>query len=292
MPEELFPEKEKNVTEKGALYLVATPIGNMADLSPRAVKVLGDADFVAAEDTRNSGLMLSRLGMRRPLVSYHEHNKVTKGPEIVERLRAGETCALVTDAGMPAISDPGEDLVRLCAEAGIPVHPVPGCCAAVSALAVSALPTNRFIFEGFLPAVGKDRKDRLSYVSSLPDTCILYEAPHRLRKTLADLCEVCGDGRPVALCRELTKLNEDVTRTTLGEACRKYEETEPRGEYVLILGAKPASPAADDNGEPLTVRARVDAYLAQGLSEKDAIKTVAKDLGVPKNDVYSEIKKK
>ena len=292
MPDELLIPKEKNVTEKGALYLVGTPIGNMADITERAVKVLGDADFVAAEDTRNSGLMLSRLGLRRPLVPYHEHNKVTKGPEIVERMRAGETCALVTDAGMPAISDPGEDLVRLCAEAGIPVHPVPGACAAVSALAVSALPTNHFIFEGFLPALGKERRERLAYVSSLPDTCILYEAPHRLRKTLADLREACGDDRPVALCRELTKLNEDVTRITLGEACRKYEETEPRGEFVLILGAKPASPAANEDGAPLTVRERVDAYLAQGLSEKDAIKAAAKDLGVPKNDVYSEIKKK
>jgi len=291
MAEVNFNEKERNITEKGVLYLVATPIGNIADMSERAIKVLSEADFVAAEDTRNSGLLLSRLGLHRPMVSYHEHNKAQRGPEIVERLKAGETCALITDAGMPAISDPGEDLVRLCAEAGITTHPVPGCCAAVSALAVSALSTNHFYFEGFLPVMGKERRDRLAVVAAMPVSTIVYEAPHRLRKTLSDLCEALGGDRKISLCRELTKLNEEVYRTTLAGACDKYADTEPRGEYVLIIEGNNGQKSAKQD-ENLSVTERVDRYVSDGMSEKDAIKAVAHDLGVAKNDVYSQIKKK
>ncbi len=285
--------KEKNITEKGCLYLVATPIGNTADITERALKVLTEADFIAAEDTRNSGLLLSRYGLHRPMVSYHEHNKASRGPEIVERLKAGESCALITDAGMPAISDPGEDLVRLCAEASVTVHPVPGACAAVSALALSAISSRHFFFEGFLPVMGKERRERLGAVAAQPETVIVYEAPHRLRKTLTELCDVCGKDRKISLCRELTKLNEEVFRTTLAGACEKYAEAEPRGEYVLVIEGNngPKSEDAAEN-ENLSVPERVDRYVAAGMSEKDAIKAVAKELGVQKNDVYSQIKRK
>ena len=230
--------EEKNAIQGGTLYLVATPIGNLADLSSRAIKVLSEVNFVAAEDTRNSGLLLSRLGISQPMVSYYEHNKREKGKQIVARLLDGESCALVTDAGMPAISDPGEDLVRLCAENGIPVTAVPGCCAAVTALTLSGLPTSRFVFEGFLPTEKKERTARLDALVNELRTIILYEAPHRLRATLDDLAAAIGD-RQIAICRELTKLNEEITRTTVKKAVELYAEREPRGEYVLILGGKP-----------------------------------------------------
>jgi len=280
--------RERNKTEGGALYLVATPIGNMADISERAVKVLSEVDFVAAEDTRNSGLFLSRLGLKKPLVTYFEHNKATAGPEIVERLLAGESCALVTDAGTPAISDPGEDLVRLCAAAGVTVHPVPGCCAGISALSVSALPTARFIFEGFLPVSGKERRERLEELSGNKLTSILYEAPHRLIKTLADLTAACGGDRRISVCRELTKLNEEVIRGTLDDVSAHFAETEPRGEFVLILEG--GTPAGSTGFDSLTVREHVDSYIGRGFSEKEAIKAVARDRGVHKNEIYSEYK--
>ena len=218
----------------GTLYLIATPIGNLGDLSPRAAAVLESADFVAAEDTRVTMKLLSHLGLKKTMVSYHEHNKASAGPAILARLLAGESCALATDGGSPAISDPGEDLVRLCAESGVAVQAVPGCCALISALAVSGLPTGRFAFEGFLPANKAQRRERLQGLLGEERTLIFYEAPHRLRAMLDDLLAAFGDRR-VALCRELTKLHEETMRTTLAQAVEWYREKEPRGEYVLVL---------------------------------------------------------
>lgn len=279
--------EEKNAIVGGTLYLVATPIGNLADLSERAIKTLSEVDFVAAEDTRNSGKLLSCFGISKPLVSYYEHNKKEKGEVIVSRLLAGESCALVTDAGTPAISDPGEDLVRLCAELGVTVTSVPGACAAVNALALSGLATGKFVFEGFLPVPKAERRERLEELSGEKRTMILYEAPHKLRTTLADLKEAFGD-RKIALCRELTKLNEEILRTTLDGAIAHYEEREPRGEYVLILegGEGKKKTCFYEN---MTVEEHVAYYVAKGMSKMDATKAVAKDLGVPKNEIYRKI---
>lgn len=276
---------EKNRILPGCLYLVATPIGNLSDLSERAVSVLSGVDFIAAEDTRNTGKLLSCLGIRKSLVSYHEHNKRERGGQICDRLAAGESCALVTDAGTPAISDPGEDLVRLCAERGIPVTSIPGCCAGITALTLSGLPTGRFCFEGFLPTEKKPRAARLAALTAEERTMLLHEAPHRLRETLSDLTAALGEGRRVALCRELTKLNEEVLRLTLGQAVAYYETEEPRGEYVLVLeGADPAAVPAFWEG--LGIPAHVAHYEGEGLSRKEAIKAAARDRGVPKNEVY------
>lgn len=281
----MLTASEKNRILPGCLYLVATPIGNLSDLSERAVAVLSGVDFIAAEDTRNTGKLLSCLDIRKPLVSYHEHNKRERGSQLCDRLAAGESCALVTDAGTPAISDPGEDLVRLCAERGIPVTAVPGCCAGITALTLSGLPTGRFTFEGFLPTEKKPRTARLAALATEERTMLLHEAPHRLRETLAELAAVLGEGRRVALCRELTKLNEEVLRLTLGQALAYYAEQEPRGEYVLVLeGADPA--AAPAFWEGLSIPAHVAHYEGEGLSRKEAIKAAARDRGVPKNEVY------
>ena len=275
---------EKNRIIGGTLYLVATPIGNLADLSERAKKVLSEVDFIAAEDTRNSRALLSHFDIHKELVSYHEHNKHERGPQLVARLLAGEACALVTDAGMPAVSDPGEDLVRLAAEAGVPVTCIPGGTAAVTALALSALPTGRFVFEGFLPADKKERRERLSLLASEERTTILYEAPHRLRKTLGELYEALGERR-IALCRELTKLNEEILRTKLSAAVALFDEREPRGEYVLVLDGAEAKAAGVDFSE-LTPAAHVAAYEAEGMARMDAIKAAAKDRGVSKSILY------
>lgn len=278
-------EKEKNKTESGVLYLVATPIGNLSDLSERAIKVLSEVDVIAAEDTRNSAKLLSFLGISKTMISYFEHNKRERGEQIVELLKDGSSVALVTDAGTPAISDPGEDLVALCASENIKVTSVPGCCAAINALALSALPTGRFVFEGFLPMNKADRKERLAELSEEKRTLIIYEAPHKLRNTLADLERSFGGYRRVTLCREMTKLNEDVFRTTISGAVEKYETAEPRGEYVLILeGAKNVAAASDDR----TVRERLTDLINTGTDKKEAIKIVAKEMGVPKNTVYME----
>ncbi len=280
--------EEKNKVEKSLLYLVATPIGNLADITERALKVLSEVDFVAAEDTRNSGLLLSRLGLKKPMVSYHDHNRAERGPEIVERLKGGESCALISDAGMPAISDPGEDLVALCAKEGIRVSIIPGACAAVSALALSGLSTRRFAFEGFLPASGKERKKRLTDISKDERTLIIYEAPHRLKKTLAEFCEYFGSDRRVSLCRELTKLNEEILRMTLSAACEYYESVEPRGEYVLVIDG---APEVSEEEESVNIADRAAALMAGGMSQKDAIKTIVRETGLPKNKVYSEVLK-
>lgn len=283
-----FFDAEKNKVVGGALYLVTTPIGNMSDMTYRAVKVLSEVDFVAAEDTRNSARLLRFFDISKELVSYHEHNKKSAGEKILARLRKGQSCALVTDAGTPAVSDPGEDLVRLCADAGIPVTAAPGVSAAVTALTLSALDTRRFVFEGFLPVSGSERVERLAALQGETRTAILYEAPHKLRRTLADLTDALGGERRVSLCRELTKLNEEVFRTTLADAAAYYTDAEPRGEYVLILAGTVAHGAQNTPWASLSVAEHVDMYIAEGLPKSDAIKKAAKDRGVPKNVVYNE----
>lgn len=283
---EISPEKNKVVG--GTLYLVATPVGNLADISARAVKVLSEVDFIAAEDTRNSMRLLSYLGIQKPMVSYFEHNKRTHGDMICDRLMSGESCALVTDAGTPAISDPGEDIVALCAERGIPVTSIPGACAAILALTLSGLPTARFCFEGFLSADKKDRRERLEALKGDDRTTIFHEAPHKLKATLADMCEAFGSGRRISLCRELTKLNEDIMRTTLGEAVIYYNENNPRGEYVLVVEGAPEGSVTTAKADlsSLSVEDHVKHYVESGMSQKDAIKATAKDRGVPKNEIY------
>ena len=278
---------EKNKLEKSTLYLVGTPIGNLADISDRARKVLSEVDFIAAEDTRNSMKLCSALGIKKEFVSYYEHNKKASGEKIIARLLGGENCALVTDAGMPAISDPGEDIVRLCADSGIPVSVIPGPCAAVSALALSALATSRFTFEGFLSAQKTERKKQLSRLHREERTMIFYEAPHKLKATLSDMCCEFGEDRKISLCREITKLNEEVIRTTLGAAVKLYSEKEPRGEYVLVLDGSDASlPDAENPLLSLSPEEHVIHYVNTGMSKMDAIKAAAKDRGIPKSEMY------
>ena len=271
----------------GTLYLVPTPIGNLGDISPRAKKTLAEADFIAAEDTRVSLKLLNHLELKKPLVSYYEHNKAESGPRIVERLLAGESCALVTDAGSPAISDPGEDLVALCAKAGVCVCAIPGPCAAVTALSVSGLPTGRFCFEGFLSTNKKSRREHLNSLKSERRTMIFYEAPHKLQNTLKDLTDAFGPERRISLCRELTKLHEQILRMTLGEALAYYTENDPRGEYVLILEG-----AAEASEEALTLEDAVSLALeriASGASKKDAVREVSRETGFPKNALYDAV---
>ena len=267
----------------GTLYLVATPIGNLGDFSPRAVETLETVDFIAAEDTRVSVKLLNHFEIKKPLVSYHEHNRAAAGAAIVERLLSGETCALVTDAGTPAISDPGEDLVRLCAENGITVQSIPGCCACITALAVSGLPTGRFTFEGFLSANKKERRTRLQELAEEQRTMVFHEAPHKLRATLADMLDILGD-RPIALCRELTKLHEETRRTTLQQAVEHYRDNEPRGEFVLVLGGaeKVEGPAVTlEQGVAMVLQLR-----EEGQRMKDAVRQVSADTGLNKNELY------
>ncbi len=281
---------EKNTISPATLYLVATPIGNLADLSPRAMKVLAEVDFIAAEDTRNTGSLLAAFGIKRPLVSYHEHNKRERGERICDRLAAGESCALVTDAGTPAISDPGEDLVALCASRGITVTSVPGCCAGITALTLSGLPTRRFTFEGFLAVNKSERQAHLDSLKKETRTMLFHEAPHKLKATLADLANAFGGERRIALCRELTKLNEEILRMTLAEAAAYYETNAPRGEYVLVVdGAGEGSTEESPFWEAMTVPEHVAHYINAGMSKKDAIKAAAKDRGLPKNDVYRQV---
>jgi 16S rRNA (cytidine1402-2'-O)-methyltransferase len=227
--------------KQGCLYVVGTPIGNLSDISRRAAHVLEKVDFIAAEDTRNTGLLLSKLSIKNKQTAYHEHNASVKGEEIVKRLIAGESCALVCDAGMPCISDPGEGLVRLCYENELPVYAVPGACAVTSALAVSGMESGRFTFEGFLSVSKKQRKAHLDSLRELPHTLIFYEAPHKLKTTLCDLLEHLGD-RQIAVCRELTKLYEEVERGVISEILNAYESKSPRGEYVLVVRGAPKPP--------------------------------------------------
>ncbi len=281
---------EKNQTARSTLYLVATPIGNLADLSSRAIKVLSEVDFIAAEDTRNTSHLLSYLGIQKPLVSYYEHNKRERGQQICDRLAAGESCALVTDAGTPAISDPGEDLVALCASRSISVTSIPGCCAGITALTLSGLPTRRFTFEGFLSVNKSSRKKHLDSLRSETRTMIFHEAPHKLKSTLADLSDVFGSDRRIALCRELTKINEEVLRLTLADAVSYYETNAPRGEYVLVVeGVEEGTLDENIFWTNMTIADHVAYYINLGMSKKDAIKSAAKDRGVPKNEVYQQV---
>ena len=267
----------------GTLYLVATPIGNLGDFSPRALETLETVDFIAAEDTRVSVKLLNHFGLKKPLVSYHQHNQSASGPAIVQRLLAGESCALVTDAGMPAVSDPGEALVKLCAEAGITVTPIPGCCALVCALAASGMATGRFTFEGFLTTNRKNRREHLQSLQGEERTMIFYEAPHKLLTTLQDLLEAFGD-RPIALCRELTKLHEEIRRTTLAQAVAWYTENAPKGEFVLVLAGREPREICS-----LTLEEGVALVLERyqgGVSMKEAARQVAADTGLSKKALY------
>ena len=269
----------------GILYLVATPIGNLGDFSPRAVETLQNADFIAAEDTRVTLKLLNHFGIKKPLISYFEHNRVQSGEKLIERLLRGENVALVSDAGMPAISDPGQDMVKLCAEAGVEVRVVPGACAAVSAVALSGLSTQRFTFEGFLSTANKPRAQHLDSLKNERRTMVIYEAPHKLIGTLEDLVGIFGATRRVSLCRELTKLHEETMRTTLGEALAYYKENYPKGEYVLVIEGKPES------GEPeMTLSQaleRVELYRAEGKSLKQAARLASEDSGIGKNELYN-----
>lgn len=273
----------------GVLYLVGTPIGNLGDLSPRAVETLGQADFIAAEDTRVTLKLLNHFGIRKPLICYFEHNRAEMGEKLLNRLLAGESCALVTDAGMPAISDPGEDIVRQCAAHGVTVCAIPGPSALVTALALSGLPTQRFCFEGFLSTTAKNRRERLESLKAERRTIIFYEAPHKLLRTLADLLDCFGD-RDAALCRELTKLHEEVIRTTLSGALARFTETPPKGEFVIVLrGAPEAEGPAMTAEDALALVAR---YRAEGRSLKEACKLAAADSGYGKNELYDMVIKK
>ncbi len=276
---------------KGQLYLVGTPIGNMGDLSPRGVEVLSEADVIAAEDTRVSGKMLANLGIKKPMISYFEHNKVSRGQQILEKLQDGQRVALITDAGMPAISDPGEDLVALCVENGIPVRVVPGPSAVVSALAMSGLPTRRFCFEGFLSVNKSERREHLQSLAKETRTVIFYEAPHKLTATLWDLYKALGD-RNITLCREMTKLHEENIYTTLSQAQTLYsDENPPRGEFVLVVeGAKEEESDKDDALRQAVTAA--ETLRQEGLSLSAASRSAAATYGVSKNAVYAALVKK
>ncbi|MCR5175131.1 MAG: 16S rRNA (cytidine(1402)-2'-O)-methyltransferase [Oscillospiraceae bacterium] len=270
----------------GLLYLVGTPIGNLGDMSPRALETLESADFIAAEDTRVTLKLMNHFGIRKPLVSYYEHNRASSGERIAARLEAGETCALVTDAGMPAISDPGEDLVRLCRSRGIEVRVVPGPSSVVSAVALSGLPTGRFTFEGFLSVTKKSRFEHLNSLKSETRTMVFLEAPHKLKATLADMLTVFGD-REISLSRELTKIHEETLSLTLSRACEIYEEQSPRGEYVLcVRGAEPGSETVPDPEE--AVKAIV-ALRKEGLSLKEASRRISEKTGISRKVLYDAV---
>ncbi len=272
----------------GTLYLVATPIGNLEDMSVRAIRTLKEADLIAAEDTRNSLRLLNHFDIHTPMTSYHEYNRTEKAYVLIDQLRDGKNIALITDAGTPGISDPGEVLVAMCREQGIEVTSIPGCCALVNALVISGQPTRRFAFEAFLPAEKKEREKILTALEKETRTIILYEAPHRLIKTLRELHSHLGD-RPISLCKELTKLHETVYTVTLEEAIAHYESDPPRGEFVLVVkGAdeKELETEAQKAWEEMDLKSHMDIYLSQGMDQKSAMKAVAKDRGVGKRDIY------
>ena len=279
---------------RGMLYLCATPIGNLKDITERVKETLGAVDIIAAEDTRNSIRLLNHFGIKTPMTSYHEHNKYEKADTLIAQMMDGKDVALITDAGTPAISDPGEVLVRRCHEEGITVTSLPGACACITALTLSGLNTRRFVFEGFLPY---DKKERQSVMESLKDehrTVIMYEAPHHLKKTLSDLINTIGDRR-LTICRELTKKFESVTPTTLGEAISYYGDNEPRGEYVLVIeGRDPGEIERDRQKmwEDMSVEDHMALYLDAGMDRKEAMKKVASDRGVSKREIYEKYSKK
>lgn len=275
-----------SVEEKPALYLVGTPIGNLSDISERALETLRNADFIAAEDTRKTGMLLSRFGIKKPLLSYYEHNLRQRGEEIIARLKGGETCALVTDAGMPAVSDPGELLVRQCYENGLRVSVIPGPCAFVSAVALSGFPSKRFTFEGFLSTAHNSRREHLESVKALRYTLVFYEAPHKLAGTLSDMLEVFGDRR-ISVIREITKIYEQVMITTISEAAAYYAENEPKGEFVLVIeGAGEPENKYDDESLEDEFRALTEG----GMTKAQAAKALAQKFKVSKRDIYDRFK--
>ena len=274
---------ESDIT--GKLYVVGSPIGNLGDFSPRAVETLKTVDFICAEDTRVTAVLLAKFDIKKPMISYHEHNAKQRGQELLPRLLEGESCAVITDAGMPCISDPGEELVKLCCEHGIEVAAVPGATAAMTALAISGLPAKRFCFEGFLSVTKRIRREHLEQLKSLPQTLIFYEAPHKLKNTLSDLLEVLGDRR-ISLCRELTKLHEEVQRGTIAEMVELYGEREPRGEYVLVVEG------AREKAEELTLQQAADLareLISGGMKASEASKEAAKQSGCSKSEIYREL---
>jgi 16S rRNA (cytidine1402-2'-O)-methyltransferase len=272
----------------GILYLISTPIGNMGDISARAVETLKGADLIAAEDTRVTGALLKKLGVKpaRGLISYYEHNKRAAGEYIISELKNGRDAALVTDAGTPAISDPGEDLVAECIKNGIPMFPIPGACAFLCALTVSGFSTKKFTFTGFLPGKGGERKKELEKLKNNAETLIFYEAPHRLLKTLADMSEIFGGERKICLSREITKKFEEHRRCTLADAVKYYSETPPKGEFVIVAeGGREAENALNS----LSAAKHVEYYVDKGMPRKDAMKQAARDRGVSKREIYNEL---
>ena len=273
----------------GTLYLVATPIGNLEDMTYRAVRVLGEVDLIAAEDTRNSIKLLNHFDIHTPMTSYHEHNKYEKAEELMEKLRSGTNIAVISDAGTPGISDPGEVLVDMCINEGITVVPVPGACAAVNALISSGQSSRRFTFEGFLPY---DKKERVQVLEGLKDetrTIIMYEAPHKLEKTLKALEEVLGSDRSISLCKEITKKHENVSKTTIGEALKALEDNPPKGEYVLVISGRDKAEIEEERAakwDSMSVEDHIRMYMEQGLTKKDAVKKVAADRNMNKRAVY------
>ena len=276
----------------GSLYLCATPIGNLEDITYRCVRILNEVDLIAAEDTRRTLGLLNHLGIEKPLISYYEHNKAEKGPYLVQKLKDGVNIALVSDAGTPAICDPGEDLVKLCIEAGINVVPIPGPVAAINALIGSGLSTIKFVFEGFISTNRKNRIELFERLKSETRTMIFYEAPHKLQSTLEDMLKFWGN-RKITLCHELTKIHEEFIRLNLSDAVNYYKDTLPKGEFVLIVEGKSEEELAEEekaSWESMSIEEHFNYHIAQGLGEKDAIKQVAKDRGLRKQDVYKEIK--
>ena len=270
----------------GILYVVGTPIGNLGDFSPRAVQVLSECDFIAAEDTRVTIKLLNHFGIKKPMVSYYEHNRAQRGGVIIDRLLNGESCALVSDAGMPIISDPGEDLTKLCHENGIQVLAVPGPCAFVTALAISGMPSGRFTFEGFLTRAKQNRREHLEELINEKRTMIFYEAPHKLASTLSDMAKFWGN-RNIALVKEITKIHESVERTTLFDAAEKYKDGSAKGEYVLIVEGKP-----EEESEEITIDTAVQMALRlveDGMSKNEAAKEIAKETGLKKSDIYKSL---
>lgn len=276
----------------GTLTLCATPVGNLEDMTYRAVRVLGEADMIAAEDTRHTRKLLTHFDIHTPLISYHEHNKLQRGPELIEKLKQGKNITLVTDAGTPGISDPGEDIVELAHEEGIKVTAIPGAVAGILGLIISGQRTRRFSFEGFLPSDKKERKRRLEALNKDTNTIIIYEAPHRIKKTLGYLHEALGN-RSITIIRELTKKYEEVSKMHLEDSLSYFNERDPRGEYVLIIeGADQKQLDQDlaDSWESITVKDHMKQYMDQGLEEKEAMRLVAKDRGVSRRDIYQQVK--
>ena len=276
----------------GTLYLCATPIGNLEDMTFRVIRILKEVDLIAAEDTRNSIKLLNHFDIKTPMTSYHEYNKMEKGHKLIEKLREGTNIALITDAGTPGISDPGEELVKMCYEAGIEVTSLPGPVACITALTLSGLSTRRFAFEAFLPVDKKERQAILGELKEETRTMILYEAPHRLVRTLRELQEVFGGDRKLTVCRELTKKHETAFQTTFEEAVGYYESTEPKGECVLVVEGKSREQIrqeAVDKWEEMSLSEHMDYYTGQGIDKKEAMKRVAKDRGMAKRDVYKAL---